>query len=263
MAISDEFIEDYDDATDEVMYANSATVRQNIGYWIRLIEENPTAKRVIEDLTSKVDFDGWFEKIQSQRTGMGKSGLEWPDDRREKVALQYLLYRHFSKDENALWNFGIEQMQTAETNINALTDMVNQQIFGPLQKSLRKIFQREGRAVVGSQIDKQSAEESRVLIVNQNSPSYIQISEKMSRLIHDIRESNSAFQNEPEEKERALAEGQASQALLSASRVRLSSLKYVVVPFLIWLADVFAGGVIGGLASDLYEEIKLFFDLSL
>jgi len=94
----------------------------------------------------------------------------------------------------------------------------------------------------------------RVVTINDNSPEYRRVAEKIGELSEAIRGSNE-FES-AEGKEQQLAEVEAGGRLLRARRVRLAAITAFLIPALLWLSEQFAGGVIGELASELITALK-------
>jgi hypothetical protein len=101
----------------------------------------------------------------------------------------------------------------------------------------------------------------RIVPLDHNSPEYVQVTETLDRLTEAVRGSNEYQERDPDDKDQRLGELEASKTLLKSRRVRLAALAPLLLGALYWLAEQFAGSVIGELSSELIEYLKLMLGL--
>jgi hypothetical protein len=96
--------------------------------------------------------------------------------------------------------------------------------------------------------------------LDHSAPEYQRATAALGAVTEAVRQSNDYASSEPEDREQRLAELEAAKGLLKPKRARLGALLAVVLPVLGWLADHFAGGVIGDLASEAIAALKALID---
>ena len=96
--------------------------------------------------------------------------------------------------------------------------------------------------------------------LDHSAPEYQRATSALGAVTEAVRKSNGYASSEPEDREQRLAELEAAKELLKPKRARLGALLAVVMPVLLWLADHFAGGVIGDLASEAVAALKALID---
>jgi hypothetical protein len=101
----------------------------------------------------------------------------------------------------------------------------------------------------------------RVVTLDHNSAGYQRIEEQLDKLAEVVRGSNEVRRADPDEADQRIAELDAGTRLLKARRVRLAAIATVLVPALLWVAEKFADTIVGNLATQLIEALKLMLGL--
>ena len=106
--ISRDFLEDYEDAADDVRAAKWDAVGPPIEEWLNVVRGFEPAQPLLSKITNPGGFDEWYEDQSNSGGGMaGSANLRWPSDRLQRVAYQMELYRKFSVNEIRISDFGI------------------------------------------------------------------------------------------------------------------------------------------------------------
>jgi hypothetical protein len=100
----------------------------------------------------------------------------------------------------------------------------------------------------------------RTVALDHDAPEYRRASSALDAVTEAVLQNNEYASSDPEEREQLLAELQAAKELLKPKRTRVHVFLTVAMSVLIWLADHFAGGVIGELASEAIAAVKALID---
>ena len=108
-----------------------------------------------------------------------------------------------------------------------------------LKRHFRRHLEQEG--TIGALIPATD----RIVHLDRSSPVYQEAIEALEKTEQAVLAANDY--DDPQDKEQRLAELSATRRLLSSTRVRLGAVAAIAGPALSWLADKFAGGIIGQL----------------
>jgi hypothetical protein len=100
----------------------------------------------------------------------------------------------------------------------------------------------------------------RAVELDHRAPEYQRATSALDAVTDAVRQSNDYATSNPEDREQRLAELEASKELLKPKKTRLHAVLAVATSVLLYLADHFAGGVIGDLASEALAALKALID---
>jgi hypothetical protein len=103
----------------------------------------------------------------------------------------------------------------------------------------------------------------RIVTLDHNNPDIAKIRDSLDEVSEELRKDNSEAIANPDEKNRFIAQLKAASELLKLNRLSVRSLSALILPVLYYLADKFAEGAIGALASELLKLIALQFGISI
>ncbi len=240
-----DLLQDLDDATQDVTYSNSGTFEANLARWFEIIDEAPALNRVIAELVQSVDVDGWYkERSDTQGSFSGSGQLVWPAGQK-RLAMQVALMRAIS---NGKPDYGdVDNTFFGNTKYDDMVANLNQQIFSPMARDLRKHIERRYRSL--SDIEKIAPASDRTVPINHNSSDYAEAVAQLDRLEELLRQANDY--PDMEEKERRVAEVGATKRLLSAARVSVDAVLAVAYKTLEAIAKKFTELTIGKVAAGL------------
>jgi hypothetical protein len=97
----------------------------------------------------------------------------------------------------------------------------------------------------------------RVVTIGDNSREQKEALKKIDALIEAVQQTND-YPGTPEEKQQTISELSAAHKLFEAATVRVAAVSAVLKPKLIWLAEKFAGAIVGKLAGDFLSYLAGF-----
>jgi hypothetical protein len=242
-----DLLRDFDDATHDVAYSNSGTFEANLARWFEVIDEALALNRVIAELVQSVDVDGWYKECSdTQGSFIGSAKLIWPAGQK-RLAMQVALMRAISSGKP---DYGdVDNTFFGNVKYDDMVAELNQQIFSPMARDLRKHIERRYRSL--SDIEKVAPASDRTVPVDHNSPDYAEAVAQLDRLEELLQQANDY--SDMEDKERRIAEIGATKRLLSAARVSVDALLSVAYQTLEAIAKKFTELTIGKVAAGVLE----------
>jgi hypothetical protein len=240
----EQFADDYGDFTSDVINAGYETYETKLSDWFDFIEQSPVSKDRVEKLQSGFDFPTWYEAARSTMGSMVGSGkVSWAKDRTERLGQQLALFKHFATEEFA-WSDFSSNFLWAGSRFDDNIEKINSDVFAPFARELLKDIERN-RATEAVASDVPAAD--RIVALDHNSRGYTETVDSLGQVLDTVQRSNEIGAEEPDTRERVVAELDAGKRLLKATQVRAQAVWAVVYPALRWIAGQ-AGGTILGVA---------------
>ena len=123
--------------------------------------------------------------------------------------------------------------------------------------------QLEGAAEAAVDPQDEVPASDRVVRLDHNSAEYVETVGKLEGAITTIQGSNAYAAEDPDDHGQRLAELESGKRLLLAARVRVESIRVVLVPALRWLAEKFADNAAGMIITAALTAILAFFGIPL
>lgn len=239
------FLNEYDDATSDVVTSRAATIDTNLERWFEVLEDDPVVLKIIQELERRVDFQNWYEKETARNTGMG-GDLRWPSGRENRIAMQILAFRAMQQEKPDLLNFHHEFMASSSNQLDTIVYDVTSQVFQPMARDLRKHIERVYDSEIGVEEFAIPASDRTVTIAH-NSEDHAVVIEQLDQLEELISTAND-FSN-VEERDQCAAETSATRRLLNSARVRVDALISLCYRGLLYIAKKYADVAIGLIAA--------------
>jgi hypothetical protein len=243
----------YDELAADIARSKHQFFKGNVKRWLHFLDSTaPFARPILQELESQADFKIWFEpyRVVAMGGGGGKD-IEWPDARAKRLGTQLLLFRQFANGGIDPATFALTLLRSGSNANNCIAEIVNQ-IFLPMSQELRRYLQ-ESTEPSGETISRAPASD-RIVSFDHNSQVYVQTTEELDQLLEALEQVNDY--PDIEDKEQKLAELSAGRRLLRATRVRYGLIVGVLGPPLAWLGKTFAGGIVGQLATSVWQGLK-------
>jgi hypothetical protein len=253
-ALMTNLFEQYDELVADIARSKYQFFRGNVKRWLDFLDSTaPFARPILQQLEGQVDFNIWFQPYKTIAMAGGSKNIEWPSDRAKRLGIQLLLFRRFAAGDVEPGYFALTLLHSGRNINDGITDIV-QQIFLPMSRELRRYFQElmssAGAHIPGS---------DRVVTLDHNSNPYIQTTEGLDKLVEAVEQVNDY--PDAEDKEQKLAELSAGRRLLRSAKVRYAAVVALLGPPLAWLAEKFAGGIVGQLAGTVWQALKSLINL--
>ena len=238
----EQFADDYTDLANDVVNAGYETYETKLSDWIDFIEQSPVSSDRIVALQSGFDFPTWYEAAQSSIGGMVGSGkVPWDKDRTERLGQQLALFKHFTTREFA-WSDFSQNFMWAGSRFDDNISKINSDLFAPFARELLKDIERNA-ATAAAASDVPAAD--RIVTLDHNSRGYTETVDSLSQVLDVVQRSNEIGAEEPDTRERVVAELDAGKRLLKATQVRAQAVWLVVYPALRWIASQTVGTIVG------------------
>ncbi len=227
----DDFEEDYNDLADDISAAGHNTYEQKLLSWFALLDGFKVIQTQLENLENSFDFQEWYQAGKTTNGGMVGSGhLEWAEDPKQKITQQLALFRYFASQEGAYIQF-CSMFLFAGSSYDEMVWKINSEHFEPFQRDLLKFLKRNRKS---SKTDTETLAQDFVSVLDQSSTDYRYALQSLSTAIVAIQQNNEIGENEPDEKERVIAELHAGKSLLQLARVRGSVIWSLIKDALLW-----------------------------
>ena len=213
----------YDELTDEVSRAQHQFVADHLRNWFETIDQTPRPAAIVARLEKLVNFKEWYEVMQvNYRKNGGNFTLDFGHTKDKRLAMRLALFRAISRNELNAAEVGFQWTNTGEKNINATARNLIQQIFMPMARELRRLFEAE----LNSPATAPAAD--RDVSLNHNSQGYLETIEAADEVEKALRETND-FPDQ-EERQQRIAEVSAVRRLLQAIRIRIEPVVTLLKP---------------------------------
>jgi hypothetical protein len=257
-------LQEYDELASAVTSASHGLYQSALARWVSLIDEIPAFARECSRLESMNNFSSWYLDLQDRRKGGGMGGpsLDLPLHREAATGMQLALFRHISKGEINAAGFAHSYISPSEPDLNANVYALNNQLFLPTSAAFRRILSRLKDDDLKSPPDLPVAvpASDRIVSVDHNLPAYAETVGALSEVSEAVRGENNF--DDPEDKERCVAELSVIPTLIGVNKVRLAVLA-AVGGVLIYIVHKFADAMLSKLAANAIKKlIVLFPDLA-
>jgi hypothetical protein len=257
-------LQEYDELASAVTSASHGLYQSALARWVSLIDEIPAFARECSRLESMNNFSSWYLDLQDRRKGGGMGGpsLDLPLNREAATGMQLALFRHISKGEINAAGFAHSYISPSEPDLNANVYALNNQLFLPTSAAFRRILSRLKDDDLKSPPDLPVAvpASDRIVSVDHNLPAYAETVGALSEVSDAVRGENNF--DDPEDKERCVAELSVIPTLIGVNKVRLAVLA-AVGGVLIYIVHKFADAMLSKLAANAIKKlIVLFPDLA-
>ncbi len=214
----------------------------HLAQWFLLLDETPEIAQALVPLDLEIDYKAWLTKYTTDPAAqIGEGRIVYPPSSLERLAAQFTLFRIFSRGEIEAFRFGHRYISSRDTQFDRVTQNVSIQIYTPFVLALRRYLDREWNDAASVPAA------DRLVSLDHNSSQYKEAVEALNKVRDAVAESNGYA--DAADQERRVHELAAGGELLKATQVNASSFHAVTVVCLKYLADKFAGGVIGALAK--------------
>jgi hypothetical protein len=206
-----------------VSRAQHQFVADHLRNWFETIDQTPRPAAIVARLEKLVNFKEWYEVMQvNYRKNGGNFTLDFGHTKDKKLAMRLALFRAISRNELNAAEVGFQWTNTGEKNINATARNLIQQIFMPMARELRRLFEAE----LNSPATAPAAD--RDVSLNHNSQGYLETIEAADEVEKALRETND-FPDQ-EERQQRIAEVSAVRRLLQAIRIRIEPVVTLLKP---------------------------------
>ena len=251
----DSWLSEYDELAADVTASSYQTFSFHLQGWLDLVNEHPVVGRYIAQLERPVSFLEWYTAAKLTEGSMSGSGkLNWPRDKKKRLALQFDLFREIASDNIDLSDFAMTFF-FVDNDLNDMASVVADQVFRPFVRDLRRTIEQldlptqpQGPLVPAS---------DRIVTLNHNSAEYGALTKGLKSIGEQIGRLNDY--PDLEAKERHTAELSAAERLLKSTTVRVAAFLGLVVSTLKWLSVTFAEEAIGIAAAELLKLIGTMF----
>ena len=233
----EDFESEYSDLARDVVAAGHQTYEYKLRDFVSFLDQSEWSRARVGQLESTADFHNWYDRCKQSTGGMVGSGtLDWARDRTRRLGQQLALFRHLSEQENAYLLFARSFLYAGrrfDENVHA----INSQFFEPFVRDLLKDLKRNAPVETkGLQVPASD----RIVRLDHNSPAYRDTIDILEKVERTTAESNMLAAEDPEERDRVVAELSAGRRLLQAVRVRSAVLWTLLSGVLLWLLKKFA-----------------------
>ena len=260
----EEFLEEYDDITEQVKIADQELFPMRLRQWWSLLnKEDAFIAEHIKWLTKRSEADEIFQALHKYENGTFNSPtLTIHTDKIERLTAYAVLFTKLNEGKMKLLDYAYQYFpdRSSKTTFNKF--IAN--MFNPFASDLRRYIKRNfGKPASGISLFDDTLPitvpaSNRFVTINHNSPQFGEIGDLLKSIEQDIRGINSIDQ---ETKEVALSELRATKSILDASAVRDDVIQNFLIPSLKWIAVKFAEYGVSGLIGKLVATIRLFFGL--
>lgn len=255
----DEYLEEYDDFTNNVMSAGINLFHSRLEQWFHLLDSGDG------------DIAGHIKWLESRTkngtvvpssvfikdgTNAGSGKIKLPADRNDRLASYLYLFRRLVSEPKYLYELGFTTFYDKNTSVSLMK--ITSEMFEPFAKELRRYIQRNFDEPVPEETNEkvEVPASDRIVHLNHNEPELLEITALLQSIELDIRGLNDI---DVEIQDRALAELRAANEILKAQTARFELLKTLLFDGLKWLAIKFADNVAGTAILALISLVAAFF----
>ncbi len=134
-------LRNYDDAAGDLLGSNHNLFSTNLKRFIHFIDTDTVFASVLEDQLPEVDFESWYKDAKATVGGMVGSGrLDWPVDKRSRMALQKTLLDQMVAGRDSVTNFCCNFMYSDGSYDSMTSDFIDQ-IVEPFVRDVRRLVE--------------------------------------------------------------------------------------------------------------------------
>lgn len=240
----DEFLDEYDDFSQQVSSATNAVFTSRLAQWFHLLDEgDKEIGNHIRWLESRVGETVEPSDVFGSSGGNANSGqINLPSNKLDRLAAYLHLFRRFKDHPNEMVPFGFTHFY--DKNINVMIGKITDAMFDPFASELRRYIRNNFDEPVPDEdwVAKDVPASDRIVTLHHNSPDYQNTVESIQSAELAVQQWNDISE---EDRERIKFELDAGILLLKARTARVDAVEAVLVRALRWLAQNFAGAALG------------------
>lgn len=244
----DEFLEEYDDNTQQLANAGHSFFPQRLSQWFHLIDEgDELISKHVKALERQIDWETEVDRLMAEGGPMVGSGrINLPPQKLKRLSAYLNIMRRLQNGEIDLLNFAHDYFYDGRRIDDSIAKMADQ-FFEPFASELRRFIEKSFDTEIDddetgpTDIDAIPASD-RVVSINHNAPEYAALMTGLEGLEEQIQTTNHV---DVQTKERSLAELRSVRAVLEPTTAREIVLKNVVLVTFSFLAVLFAETLIG------------------
>lgn len=256
--IAETFIEDYEDASNDVMQARHETFVNHLQSWFDVLGGDPVVSALVSALLKRVDFKSWYEEAEATQEGaVGSGKLHWPRDRTDSLAMHLSLFRAFVEEVIDPADFCITFL-FKENNFDTMIADITDVYFKPTSRKLLKHLEQTARTKGDGGLP---LNEDRIVRRDQFGDQFDDLSKAAGEVELALRGIND--QEGFEERQRLLAEIGAGRRLLEAPEVRVGAVRATLWHSLNYLAKKTVDSAVGKVVGIAVSKLAALFGLSI
>lgn len=241
----EEFLEEYDDFTEQVRSSSMSLFQSRLALWINLVKnDDPDIAAHFKWLMEREGKHYSFDAVFMKNSG----AIDLPTNKLDRLSANINLFMKFNN--GLLDPMVFSYVMTGERNANtALSRMLNV-LFDPFTSEFRRyIRQNFDEPVPDAELEIITPEEvpasDRIVSLDHNQAYYV-ADEALANIEKKLLQNNEAS---PEDKERVIAEISAARRLMQASSIRVKALITLLSGALVWVMSQFAETAVGQAAT--------------
>ena len=239
-----DFFEDINELVGPVLDAGFQEFPGALQNWMYQLDNAPDLiKLAMIELVGDADWETVDANCLVPQGGTGNGTLNWPQNPKERLAAQTIVFRQLASGELDVTAFAHEYFHRQHANLNDATQEMSSKLFYQYSKDLNRYLERALRAVPAS---------DRVVPIDHNAAEYEPLVETVEELVEAINESNSI---EPDEKSWLIPQLKAGLGLLKAGFARVGALKATIVGGLVAAVSTLKDTAVGKLADTAIEYL--------
>lgn len=252
------WLSEYDELAEDVESSGYQTFSLQLQRWLDFVDQHPLVRPYIALWENSVNFGEWYTNALLTQTTDDPGKLDWPREQKQRIALQFGLFRDLASGQLDVSEFAHAFFVTPNDYDSQVAHVVKQ-LFKPFARELRRTIPRLDLQNPPTIDDAQIPASDRIVRLDHNSSDYIALTDGLRSMGEQIGRLNDY--PDPAAKERHAAELSAGQWLLKSTTVRVITIATVLIPVLRWIANAFGEGSIGYLAEELLKLLGSMFGL--
>lgn len=245
-----EYLEDYDDATEDLLNTNGSYFEHNLRKWLHSLESKMEIAELFARHENRTDFDRWYAQAEEKAatSGMGTTLIDWPLDRMERIGLQLRIFRKFCTGEVVPLDF-IHTFVSDSSDFDVMYANFSSYIFKPFAREVRRIIVRYAA-------DHESAipASDRVVSLNDNQEDFETLNSSLQELEDAIR-GNNEYADKGDQGQR-VAEISAFRRVVEFGKARMDVIVHLGYKTIKYLTKTFAEQSIGIIAAGVLALIS-------
>jgi len=136
-----EALRDYKDYSEDVLNSSYDHFENDLKKFMQLLEPSEPLGQLADQLLPAVDFDNWYAtRLQTVGGSVGSGRIDWPPDRRERVALQRELLKRMA-DARIAWLDYCNHFAYAGSAFDANVQKLKAQLFRPFHRDFAHVLE--------------------------------------------------------------------------------------------------------------------------
>ena len=161
-------LQDYKDYGEDVVNSSYEYFENNLKRFMHMLEPSEPLGQLADQLLPPVDFDNWYAaRLPTGRSMSGSGIIDWPRDRRERVALQRELLKRIA-DERIPWLEFCDDFAYAGSPLDMNIEKLKDVLFRPFYRDLARVLQAGTESVTTTTNYRASASTALSTFINQS-----------------------------------------------------------------------------------------------